>query len=325
MKKRKSIFICEQKRFALLFLVVALCIHRQVCQCYAGGGGTSGRRNQSLQPTTTKSTTAVITNLTRLHQSYPSLRNSNSREIGTRGDSGRRTFDFRLRQASIVTSIEDDEGDVKGLSVRGGNIPEEERVDDVTIENVESISSSHIDSSGAIGHKSNLEQAAFLESSTGGDVDHFKMNTDIDGQSFKIEEINTVIENIDIVQDDKHDTTQKEIEELESNHGARMWPCGDKLDRELIRIALPCIANFAINPLVGAVDLFWINRTGNTLAVAGQAAANQIFSSSFWLTSFLPSGEYTRNMQTVDYETYKFWMTINLILISSPIQSVIYE
>jgi MATE family multidrug resistance protein len=28
---------------------------------------------------------------------------------------------------------------------------------------------------------------------------------------------------------------------------------------------------------------------GNTLAVAGQAAANQIFSSSFWLTSFLPS------------------------------------
>jgi Na+-driven multidrug efflux pump len=69
----------------------------------------------------------------------------------------------------------------------------------------------------------------------------------------------------------------------------RAWPCGDALDRKLIKIALPCIANFAINPLVGAVDLFWINRMGNTLAVAGQAAANQIFSSAFWLTSFLPS------------------------------------
>jgi hypothetical protein len=69
----------------------------------------------------------------------------------------------------------------------------------------------------------------------------------------------------------------------------RIWPCGDQLDQKLIKIALPCIANFAINPLVGAVDLFWINRMGNTLAVAGQAAANQIFSSAFWLTSFLPS------------------------------------
>lgn len=69
----------------------------------------------------------------------------------------------------------------------------------------------------------------------------------------------------------------------------RIWPCGDALDVKLIKIALPCIANFAINPLVGAVDLFWINRMGNTLAVAGQAAANQIFSSAFWLTSFLPS------------------------------------
>jgi len=67
------------------------------------------------------------------------------------------------------------------------------------------------------------------------------------------------------------------------------WPCGDALDKKLIKIALPCIANFAITPLVGAVDLFWINRMGNTLAVAGQAAANQIFTSAFWLTSFLPS------------------------------------
>jgi Na+-driven multidrug efflux pump len=41
--------------------------------------------------------------------------------------------------------------------------------------------------------------------------------------------------------------------------------------------------------LIGAVDLFWVNRMGNPLAVAGQAAANQVFSSAFWFVSFLPS------------------------------------
>ena len=67
------------------------------------------------------------------------------------------------------------------------------------------------------------------------------------------------------------------------------WPCLDKLDKELIKISLPVIGNFAINPLIGAVDLFWVNRMGNPLAVAGQAAANQVFNSAFWFTSFLPS------------------------------------
>lgn len=69
------------------------------------------------------------------------------------------------------------------------------------------------------------------------------------------------------------------------------WPCFDQLDRELIRISIPVIGNYAINPLIGAVDLFWVNRMGNALAVAGQAAANQVFSSAFWFTSFLPSGK----------------------------------
>ncbi|KAL3937095.1 MAG: hypothetical protein SGBAC_007721 [Bacillariaceae sp.] len=69
----------------------------------------------------------------------------------------------------------------------------------------------------------------------------------------------------------------------------KVWPCFDQLDRDLIKISLPVIGNFAINPLIGAVDLFWVNRMGNALAVAGQAAANQVFSSAFWFTSFLPS------------------------------------
>lgn len=68
-----------------------------------------------------------------------------------------------------------------------------------------------------------------------------------------------------------------------------IWPCMDKMDKELIKISLPVIANFAIGPLIGAVDLFWVNGMGNALAVAGQAAANQVFSSAFWFVSFLPS------------------------------------
>eukprot|EP00529_Nitzschia_sp_RCC80_P012114 CAMPEP_0113487862 /NCGR_PEP_ID=MMETSP0014_2-20120614/25722_1 /TAXON_ID=2857 /ORGANISM="Nitzschia sp." /LENGTH=571 /DNA_ID=CAMNT_0000381561 /DNA_START=50 /DNA_END=1762 /DNA_ORIENTATION=+ /assembly_acc=CAM_ASM_000159 len=67
------------------------------------------------------------------------------------------------------------------------------------------------------------------------------------------------------------------------------WPCMDDMDKELIRISLPVIGNYAIGPLIGAVDLFWVNRMGNALAVAGQAAANQVFSSAFWFVSFLPS------------------------------------
>lgn len=62
-----------------------------------------------------------------------------------------------------------------------------------------------------------------------------------------------------------------------------------KLDRRILAIALPCIVNFAINPLIGAIDLFWVGRMNNPLAVAGQAAANQVFNSAFWLVSVLPS------------------------------------
>ncbi len=78
-------------------------------------------------------------------------------------------------------------------------------------------------------------------------------------------------------------STTKEEEDIS------MWPQFDALDKRMMKIALPCIANFAINPLIGAVDLFWVNRMGNALAVAGQAAANQVFSSAFWIVSVLPS------------------------------------
>jgi hypothetical protein len=98
------------------------------------------------------------------------------------------------------------------------------------------------------------------------------------------------------VDDDNDDTGLDVSEEISTLRGGAaeekdvtFWPSMDELDRRLIKIALPCIANFAINPLIGAVDLFWVNRMGNALAVAGQSAANQVFNSAFWLASFLPS------------------------------------
>jgi len=62
----------------------------------------------------------------------------------------------------------------------------------------------------------------------------------------------------------------------------------DHVDRMIFRTALPLSAVFAIVPVGMALDLFWVNRLGDTLAVAGQAAANQVYNSAFWLFSFLP-------------------------------------
>lgn len=61
------------------------------------------------------------------------------------------------------------------------------------------------------------------------------------------------------------------------------------LDIRILTLALPALLNFAIVPLVGAVDTYWVGRMENALALAGQGAANQVFSSAFWIMSFLPS------------------------------------
>jgi MATE family multidrug resistance protein len=47
--------------------------------------------------------------------------------------------------------------------------------------------------------------------------------------------------------------------------------------------------NFAILPVTSSVDLFFVGKLGETLAVAGQLAANQVFSSAFWLTNAIPT------------------------------------
>ena len=69
----------------------------------------------------------------------------------------------------------------------------------------------------------------------------------------------------------------------------RGMPRGDDFDKRIVELAVPAIINFAILPLVGAVDTAFVGQMGDALALAGQGAANQVFSSTFWIISFLPS------------------------------------
>jgi Na+-driven multidrug efflux pump len=69
----------------------------------------------------------------------------------------------------------------------------------------------------------------------------------------------------------------------------RSMPCGDALDRKIASLALPAIASFLILPITSATDLFWVGRMGEALAVAGQSAANQMYSTLSWFTSTIPT------------------------------------
>lgn len=64
---------------------------------------------------------------------------------------------------------------------------------------------------------------------------------------------------------------------------------GDELDKQVLGVVLPSIANLAVVPLVGAVDTLWVGRMGNALALAGQGAANQVFFSTYFLIAFIPT------------------------------------
>jgi len=47
----------------------------------------------------------------------------------------------------------------------------------------------------------------------------------------------------------------------------RAFPCGDELDKRIFTILLPAIVNFAILPLVGAADTFFVGGMRNALAL----------------------------------------------------------
>ena len=76
---------------------------------------------------------------------------------------------------------------------------------------------------------------------------------------------------------------------LEAASARGIWPRFDGLDKMILTLALPAIANFCILPLVGTVDTFFVGRIGDSSALAALGAANQVFSSVFFVVSFLPS------------------------------------
>jgi Na+-driven multidrug efflux pump len=90
-----------------------------------------------------------------------------------------------------------------------------------------------------------------------------------------------------VLQDDLTPAAIDPEESLSTEKPKRRWIT--EMDKQIFVTTLPLSAIFAIIPLASAMDLFWVNRLGNTLAVAGQAAANQVYSSAFWLFAFLPS------------------------------------
>ena len=66
------------------------------------------------------------------------------------------------------------------------------------------------------------------------------------------------------------------------------FPRGDDLDVKIFSLALPAMLNLVIIPLTSAVDMYYIGKMNNALAIAGSAAACQVYNSIFWVLSFLP-------------------------------------
>ena len=95
----------------------------------------------------------------------------------------------------------------------------------------------------------------------------------------------------DSAQDAIDSSPTEPLTSLESSTGEvrrTLWSRVNDLDKEILKTTLPIALVFAITPIAMSTNLFWVNRLGNTLAVAGQSAANQVYSSLFWLFSFLP-------------------------------------
>ena len=67
------------------------------------------------------------------------------------------------------------------------------------------------------------------------------------------------------------------------------FPRNDETDKLIMKLFIPALLNFLIIPLVGIVDVFWVGRMGDAVALAAQGAANQVFQSAFWIISFIPS------------------------------------
>ncbi len=60
-------------------------------------------------------------------------------------------------------------------------------------------------------------------------------------------------------------------------------------NKELLNLTQGTVLNYVMNPLVGAVDTFWISKLNNDAILAGQGTSDRIFNSMFLVSSFAPA------------------------------------
>tara|TARA_B100000902_G_scaffold265513_1_gene251615 strand:- start:32629 stop:33960 length:1332 start_codon:yes stop_codon:yes gene_type:complete len=60
-------------------------------------------------------------------------------------------------------------------------------------------------------------------------------------------------------------------------------------NKEIFVLTQGTVVNFIMNPLIGAVDTYWISKLNNDAILAGQGTSDRIFNSIFMIASFTPT------------------------------------
>ena len=60
-------------------------------------------------------------------------------------------------------------------------------------------------------------------------------------------------------------------------------------NKEILNLTQGTVVNFIMNPLIGAVDTYWISKLNNDAILAGQGSSDRIFNSLFMIASFTPN------------------------------------
>ena len=60
-------------------------------------------------------------------------------------------------------------------------------------------------------------------------------------------------------------------------------------NKEILNLTQGTVVNFIMNPLIGAVDTYWISKLNDDAILAGQGSSDRIFNSLFMIASFTPT------------------------------------
>tara|TARA_Y100000389_G_scaffold196556_1_gene229673 strand:+ start:3708 stop:5045 length:1338 start_codon:yes stop_codon:yes gene_type:complete len=60
-------------------------------------------------------------------------------------------------------------------------------------------------------------------------------------------------------------------------------------NKEIVILTKSTVLNYVMNPLIGAVDTFWISKLNNNAMLAGQGTSDWIFNSVYMISSFAPN------------------------------------